>query len=95
MADDNQVSRIFSGSAGRTAIQLVIASLIVGAILSFLGLSPREFWEGIFNTIRGLVEMIGDSIGEVAINLITYLIIGAMVVIPIWIIARVIGNQNK
>lgn len=92
MSDERQ--RFFSGSPTRTIIQLVIASIIVGAIFSLLGVSPKEFWRGIFETFRGLVETLGDSIGEIAVNLLTYLLIGAAIVVPIWLVARLIQGRK-
>lgn len=84
----------FKGNPTRTILQLVIASVIVGAIFSFLGLSPKEFWRGIFDTFRNLVELLGESIGEIAVNLLTYLLIGAAIVVPIWLIVRVISGRK-
>ena len=92
MPDDRP--RFFSGSPTRTIIQLVIASVIVGAIFSLIGVSPKEFWRGIFDTFRGLVEMLGESIGEIAVNLLPYLLIGAAIVVPIWLIARLIQGRK-
>ena len=86
--------RIFGRSMTRTVIQLVIASILVGAIFSFLGLGALEFWEGIFNAVRDLVATLGESFGEIAINLITWLLIGGAIVIPIWLIAKILTSRR-
>lgn len=86
--------RIFGGSIGRTAIQLVIASIFVGAIFSFIGLGAFEFWEGIFRWVRDIIATIGDSLGEILINVLTYFLIGAAIVIPIWLIARILTSRR-
>ncbi len=100
MTDDkldahNEVkSRFFGKSATRTVIQLIIASIIVGAIFSFLGLGPQEFWRGIFDGVKDLLSAIGESFGEIALNLATYLVIGAAVVVPIWLVARLLSSRK-
>ena len=80
--------------SGRTILQLVIASIIVGAIFSFIGVGPREFWRGIFDTLSGLISSLGDNISEIALTLGTYLLIGAAIVVPIWLISRVIRGRK-
>lgn len=94
MAEDDLKTRIAGKSIGRTAIQLVIASIIVGAIFSFLGLGAMEFWRGIFDGLKNLLSAIGESFGEIALNLITWLIIGAAIVVPIWLVARLLSSRK-
>lgn len=86
--------RIFGGSIGRTVIQLVVASIFVGAIFSFIGLGAFEFWEGIFRWVRDIIATIGDSFGEIFVNVLTYFLIGAAIVIPIWLIARILTSRR-
>lgn len=94
MSDDTLKTRILRGSPGRTILQLIIASVIVGAIFSFLGLSPAEFWRGIFHTVEGLVNALGENVAEIVSRLLTYLIIGAAVVVPIWVISRLLSSRK-
>ncbi|MBT8472208.1 MAG: hypothetical protein HKN14_03460 [Marinicaulis sp.] len=91
--EKNTVERVVGSSPRRTVIQLIIASIIVGAIFSVLDLGALEFWRGIFDTLTSLIRSIGDSFGEIAVNLITYLIIGAAIVIPVWLIMRLIRGR--
>jgi len=94
MAQDDLKTRIVGKSARRTIIQLVIASIIVGAIFSVLGLGALEFWRGMFDGIKNLLSAIGDSFGEIALNLATYLVIGAAIVVPIWLAARLLSKRK-
>jgi len=94
MSDFNLKDRFFAGGATRTLIKLIIASIIVGAIFSFLGLGVVEFWRGIFDTVKGLVRALGESFGEVVTTLLTYLIIGAAIVVPIWLVARLLSSRK-
>lgn len=94
MSGDDLKTRIGKTVSGRTILQLVIASIIVGAIFSFVGIGPREFWRGIFDTASGLVSALGDNISEIALTLGTYLLIGAAIVVPIWLISRVLSSRK-
>ena len=94
MSEQSYRERLTSGGAGRTAIKLIIASIIVGAVFSFLGIGVAEFWRGIFENVRDVIGSLGESIGEIALTLITYLVIGAGIVIPIWLIARLFSSRK-
>lgn len=95
MPDEPIRQRLAGRNPRRTAIQLVVASVVVGAFLAFWGVSPAEFWRGIFDFIRGIVGWLGDSVGEIVVNLLTYLLFGAAIVVPVWIIARVLGRGPR
>ena len=94
MAEDDFQKRFTGGNPARTIIQLVVASIVVGAIFSFLGLGPREFWEGIFDIVQGLIRTLGETFGEIVGNLLAYLLIGAAVVVPIWLISRLLSGRK-
>lgn len=80
--------------AGRTIIKLVIASIIVGAVFSFLGIGVREFWSGVFDNVRDLIGALGENLSEIALTLLTYLAIGAGIVVPIWFIRRLLSSRK-
>lgn len=94
MADNGIKERVFGKSASFTLIRLVIASVIVGAIFSFIGVGALEFWEGIFDGVKNVISAIGESFGEIAVNLITYFVIGAAIVVPIWLVARLLSSRK-
>lgn len=87
--------RVTGGRPRRTLIQLIIASIVVGAFLAFWGVSPAEFWRGIFDFFRGMLGWLGNSVGEILLNLATYLLFGAAIVVPIWLIMRVVGGERR
>lgn len=94
MAEGELKHRIAGRNPRRTAIQLVIASVVVGAFLAFWGVSPAEFWGGVFDAVRGILGWLGDSVGEIVVNLATYLLFGAAIVIPVFLISRVLGGGD-
>lgn len=95
MADkENLRNRILGKSTLRTVLHLAVASIIVGAVFSFFGLGPREFWRGVISSVSGVIGSIGDNVGEVIATLSAYLFIGAAIVVPIWLIARLLSGRK-
>jgi hypothetical protein len=95
MSDQKLTERLAGGKPRRTAIQLIIASVVVGAFLAFWGVSPAEFWSGIFDFFRSILGWLGDSVGEIIVNLVTYLLFGAAIVLPVWLVMRVLGGERR
>ncbi len=85
--------RLAGSNPRRTLIKLVVASVVVGAFLAFWGVSPAEFWGGVFDFIKGIVGWLGDSVGEIVVNLLTYLLFGAAIVVPVWLISRMMSGD--
>ena len=95
MADEPRKLNFAGPNPRRTLVQLVIASVVVGAFLAFWGVSPADFWRGAFDFIKGIVGWLGDSVSEIVVNLVTYLLFGAAIVVPIWLILRVINGDGR
>lgn len=82
---------IFGGNPLGVIIRLALLSIVVGVVLSALGITPRNF----FYHIEVLLRRIYD-LGFNAFDwLLQYLILGAIVVVPIWIIARLFGAFGR
>lgn len=94
MSDENFMTRFTRGAPGRTILKLVIISIVLGAFFSMLGTGPLEFWRGVFDFFKNLISSLGESFGEIAMTLGTYLVIGAGIVIPIWLIARLLSTRK-
>lgn len=85
------MERLFGGNPLGIIVRLVILSIVVGIILSALGIRPDNLIYHLQILIRRLYDM-----GFGAIDwLVQYFIIGAVVVIPIWLVARLIGGLRK
>jgi len=73
-----------SESTAGIVLRLVVLSLVVGVVLSALGITPAN----LFMTLNVLARRLYD-LGFGAIDWIfQYILVGAMVVVPIWLIAR-------
>lgn len=78
---------IFGGNPLGVIIRLVLLSIVVGIVLSALGITPKNLFYHIDVLIRRLYDL-----GFGAIDwILGYLLLGAMVVVPIWLIARLVG----
>ena len=83
-ASNDGLSRFLGGSPLTVAFRLILLSILVGVVLAAIGFDP---WN-IANSIRLLFQRIWD-LGFDAINWVwRYFLLGAVVVIPIWLIAR-------
>lgn len=65
-----------------TVVKLIVACLVVGFILSVLNIDPRNILSSGRQAIEWLIEMGGEFFGWA----VTYILLGAVVVIPIWLI---------
>jgi hypothetical protein len=87
------MEKIFGGNPWAVALRLVIVCIITGIVLAALGLDPTDLLRSIPNLIRWLSEL-GWGWVETAAQ---YFLLGAIIVIPIWVIIRVfkfIGGDN-
>lgn len=74
-----------------TLIKLALACLVVGLILSLLGLAPAEFFRGLFDAARGSLAWGREALGWA----FEYIVIGAAVVIPVWLALLVFRLINR
>ncbi len=81
----------FGGNPAMVLLRLSVISLIVGVMLSALGLSPFD----IIESIKGFVVRIYDM-GFEAIDWVwRYFLLGAVIVFPIWVIGRLLKVSSK
>jgi hypothetical protein len=78
------MERFFGGNPGLVLLRLAILSLVVGVILAALGFSPFD----ILHSIRELIARIYDLGFEAIEKAGRYFLLGAVIVFPIWFIAR-------
>jgi hypothetical protein len=78
------MERFFGGSPAAVILKLTIASIIIGVVLSFFGFNPANLYEAI--------SRLGDWISSLGLDAVKsvfrYLILGAIIVVPLWLISR-------
>ena len=65
-------------------VRLILVSILVGVILSALGLDPFDIIHSVERLIRSIWNMGFDAIRW----LWRYFLLGAVIVVPIWLIMR-------
>jgi hypothetical protein len=73
------------------AIRLALISIAVGIVLKALGIDLRNFFDRINALLRNLYDLGFGAIEWV----LEYMVLGALVVVPIWLIARTAGAFRK
>nr|WP_295466155.1 DUF6460 domain-containing protein [Mesorhizobium sp.] len=85
------VNRILGDSPLRVLLKLAVASFIVGMIMASLGLSP---WD-ILIAVRDFFVRLWNM-GFAAIDqFLGYILLGAAVVVPVWLVLRLINYRRR
>lgn len=71
-----------------TIIRLALISIVVGVVLSALGLSPLN----IIDYLRLMVQRLSNLGLGIFETLLGYLLLGAVIVVPIWAVMRLMGR---
>lgn len=79
-----QLDRFMGGSPLAVLFKLILLSILIGVVLSALGLDP---WN-IVESIKRLIETIWNMGFDAVKWLWQYFLLGAVLVIPIWLILR-------
>jgi Domain of unknown function (DUF6460) len=83
--------RFLGGSPLSVAFRLILLSILVGVVLAAIGFDP---WN-ILKSIRLLFQRIWD-LGFDTINwLWRYFLLGAVIVIPVWLLMRIFGTPPR
>jgi Family of unknown function (DUF6460) len=83
--------RFLGGSPVAVAFRLILLSILVGVVLAAIGFDP---WN-ILNSIRLLFRRLWD-LGFDAVNwLWRYFLLGAVIVIPVWLLSRMFGTPRR
>ena len=82
---DNHFARWIGGSPLWVLVRLLLLSLVVGVILSALGLDPLNILASLESLVRHLFSFGFDTVER----LWRYIVLGAVIVIPLWLITRI------
>ncbi|MDA0305980.1 MAG: DUF6460 domain-containing protein [Proteobacteria bacterium] len=77
-----------------TVIKIAVASLIVGLFLSFFDIDPRALLADFGETVQQIFSVVASIVEW----MVKYLLLGAIVVVPVWLIFFLIGqikNRNQ
>jgi hypothetical protein len=91
MARNNAFEDFLGGSPGSVFAKLFFVSLVVGALLMWLDIRPMDILRGVqdfFNRIAALGFGAVQELGN-------YLLVGAAIVVPAWIILRLMSMGSR
>jgi apolipoprotein N-acyltransferase len=84
MMTNGAVNRFFGGSPLSVLVRLILLSIVVGVILSALGFDPFDIWRSFERLVRSIWNMGWDAIDWAW----RYFLLGAVIVVPIWLVVR-------
>ena len=84
------VNRFLGDTPGRTIVKLAVISLVVGIIMAALNFTPMDVWYHFVDFVERLYHLgfrAFERFGE-------YLIYGAMVVLPVFLVVRLLNLRR-
>jgi hypothetical protein len=87
---ESALIRFLGGSPGSVFLRLFFVSLIVGALFMWLDIRPADILRGITDLIDRISRLGFDAIREI----IDYVLVGAAVVVPIWLVLRLLNMRG-
>lgn len=80
----NGMQKLLGGPPVAVLTKLVFMSILVGAVLALLGLTPPDLFRGIRELIDHVLNLGFDAVQTV----FRYFIYGAVLVVPVWLLMR-------
>lgn len=88
---ENPVSRFLGDSPLRTLVKLAVLSVVVGIIMAALNFTPLDVWYMARDFARWVYEVGYEAFGRIGI----YFVYGALVVIPVFILMRLMALGKR
>lgn len=74
-----------------TIVKIIVFSFIVGVLLSFFEINPKELLANFGDTIQDIFGVVARIV-EWGVK---YILLGAVVVVPIWFVIHLLGKMKK
>ena len=84
MAD--RLTQFLGDTPGRTAVKLIVNSLVVGIIMSAIVYTPIDVWHAFTDFLERIYQLGFRAFGRFG----EYLLYGAMIVVPVFLLARLL-----
>jgi hypothetical protein len=82
---------IFGGNPLGVILRLALISIVVGIVMKALGIDLSNFFQRINELLRNIYDLGFGAIEWV----LEYMLLGALVVVPVWLIARMVGAARS
>ncbi len=91
MASNNSLEGFLGGSPFNVFLKLLFISLVVGALLMWLDLRLIDILHGVQRFFDRIYAMGFDAVRNIA----EYVAAGAVIVVPIWFVLRLMNTGGK
>lgn len=81
-----KITQFLGDTPSRTLVKLAVISFVVGIIMSALNFTPVEVWYAIRDFFTRIYDLGFEAFGRIG----KYFVYGAMVVIPIFVLTRIL-----
>lgn len=83
----SRLQQVLGGSPLSVLLKLLVLSLLVGAVVAGLGLSPRLLLYRLADAFETVFGFGFDAVRNAG----RYLLTGAMIVLPVWLVLRILA----
>jgi hypothetical protein len=86
----SNLQRFLGGSPGSVLVKLVFLSLLVGAFMALIGLTPFTLIDRLVHIVRDVFGLGFDALRDVGL----WILYGAVIVVPIFLLSRLFARRG-
>ncbi|WP_298952115.1 DUF6460 domain-containing protein [uncultured Methylobacterium sp.] len=84
----SELRRFLGGSPGAVLVKLIFLSLLVGAGMAMIGITPGLLLAQAYQTVRAIADLGLETFHDAG----RWLLAGAVIVLPLWLLSRLFAN---
>ncbi|QNL19368.1 hypothetical protein HXX25_08595 [Hyphobacterium sp. CCMP332] len=90
----SRIQRLLSVTPG-DILRVALISVIVGIVLAAFNINPGDLWQDFFGTLAEVWGEAFETVTRLARGSVQYLVLGAVLVVPIWLVVHIIRSLGK
>ena len=83
--------RFLGGSPAAVILKLILVSFVVGALLMWLHITPSDVFDEMSALVGRLYNLGFQSLRDFG----TYIVAGAVIVVPVWLVIRLLSFRGR
>ncbi|MEH3145798.1 MAG: DUF6460 domain-containing protein [Methylobacterium frigidaeris] len=83
-----ELRRFLGGSPGAVLVKLIFLSLLVGAGMAMIGVTPGLLFHQAYETVRAIADLGFETFHDAG----RWLAAGAVIVVPLWLLSRLFAG---
>jgi hypothetical protein len=87
----DRINQFLGDTPSRTLVKLAVMSLIVGIVMSALHFTPVDVWYAVRDFLQWLYDLGFEAFGRIGI----YFVYGAMIVVPVFVVMRILAAGKR